>query len=144
MQAGAASTKLKFKREPSRRRSHTRRIHNASGDGPNKIEIQTQISAKTVAHAPHSLCKRCQKIRNPNTNQSEDGRTRAAFTMQAVAAPTKLKPRRESARRRSHTRRIHNASDGGPNKIETRTHISPKTVADAPHLQCKRWRPQEN
>ena len=43
-------------------------------------------------------------------NQPEDGRTRAPFTMQAVAAPTKLKPKRESARSQSHTRRIHNES----------------------------------
>ena len=43
-------------------------------------------------------------------NQPEDGRTRTAFTMQAVAAPTKLKSKRESARRQSHTRRIHNES----------------------------------
>ena len=82
-----------------------------------------------------------------------------------------FKPERESARRRSHTRRIYNASGGGPNKndiqprispkvlahaphhnasgggpsnIETQTRISAKTVAHAPQLQCERWRPQEN
>ena len=105
MEAMAAPTNLKPKRESARRRSHTRRIDNASGDGLKKIETQTRISPKNVAHAPHSQC--------------------------AVAARTKLKPKRESARRRSHTRRIHNASGGGPNKIETQTQISPKTVAHA-------------
>ena len=155
-----------------RRRSRMRRIHNESGGGTNKIKTQTRInpktvshahsqckrwrphkigtqtriSPKTVAHAPHSQCKRWrpQQNRNPNANQPEDGRTRAEFTMQAVAAPIQLKPRRESARRRSHTRRIHNASGGGLKKIETRTRISPKNVAHAPHSQCKRWRPQQN
>ena len=36
--------------------------------------------------------------------------------MQAVAAPTKLKSKRESARRQSHTRRIHNES-GVPSSL---------------------------
>jgi len=79
-----------------------------------------------------------------NANQLKDGRTHATFTMQAMAAPTNLKPKRESARRRSHTRRIHNASGGGAKKFQTQTRISPKTVEHAPHSQCKRWRPQEN
>ena len=87
---------------------------------PHKIGTQTRLSPKTVAHAPHSQCKRwrLQQNRNPIANQPEDGRTRAECTMPAVAAPTKLKPRRESTRRRSHTRRIHNASGGGLTKLK--------------------------
>ena len=81
MQAVAAPTKLKTTWKSSRRRSHRRRNDNASGRG-NKVETQTRINPKTVAHAPHSQCKR--------------------------QALTKLKPKRESARRRSHTQRIHN------------------------------------
>ena len=135
---------MKLKRESARRRSHTRRGYNASGGGPKKIETQTQISPTTLAHAPHLQCKRSrpQHTLNLNANQQEDDRTRAAFTMpavaalkklkpkrksdrrrshraaftvQAVAAPTKSKPKRNSARRRLNTRRIHNASGGGPN-----------------------------
>ena len=49
----------------------------------------------------------------------EGARARAACTMQAVAAPAKSKTKRNSARRRLNTRRIHNASGGGPNKIKT-------------------------
>ena len=91
MQAVAAPATLKPKRESARRRSHTRRSYNASGGGPKKIEIQTRISPKTLAHAPHLQCKRSrsQPNLNPNANQQEDDRTRAAFTMQAVAAPKK-------------------------------------------------------
>ena len=115
---GRCRESLKFKREPSRRLSQTRRIHNASGGCPKKIEIQTHISAKTFAHAPHSLCKRWRPEQNLNSNasQPEDGHTRAAFKMQALAA----------------------------HKIETKPRMSPKTVAHAPHSQCKRWRPQQN
>ena len=108
----AAPTKLKPKREPDRRQFHTRRIHNASRGGPTKLKLKQE--------------------------SVEGGCTSAAFTMQAVAAPTKLKTKRESSRRRSHTRRSDNASGCG-NKIETHTRISPKTVAHAPHSQCKRW-----
>ena len=139
-----------------------------------------------LRHAP-----RPQQKRNSHANQPESGRTRAAFTMQAEAAPTKLKPTQESATRWSHTRCIHNASDGGLKKIENanqlkdgRTHATftmqavsaakqlkykrksdrrrshraaftmqavaaptkskPKCTSDAPHSQCKRWRPQQN
>ena len=170
MQAVVAPAKVKLKRESARRRSHTRRGYNASGGGPKKIKTQTRISPKTLAHAPHLQCKRSRPQQNlkPNAHQLEDGRARAACTMQAVAVPKKLKPKRKSDRRRSHraafamqavapptkskpkrkstrrrlnTHRIHNASGGGPNKIETQTRISPKTVAHAPHSQCKRWRP---
>ena len=92
MQAVAAPTKMKPKRESARRCSHTRRTHNASGGGPSKIETQ-------------------------NKNQREDGHTRAAVRIEVMAAPRKLKPERESARRCSNTPRIYNASGRGPNKI---------------------------
>ena len=109
------------KRESAQKRSYTRRNHNASGGCPNKIQTQTR-----------------------NANPPEDGGTGAAFRMQAVMGPTKMTPKRGSARRQSHTRHIHNASRSGPNKIETQTQISANTVTPAPQLQCKRWWPEEN
>ena len=68
-----------------------------------------------------------------NMNLPKDGRMHVTFTMEAMAAPTNLKLKRESARRRSQTRRIHNASGGCPKKIAIQTHISAKTFAHAPH-----------
>ena len=145
MQAVAAPTKIETQTQIRPKTVASCRIHNASGGGPNKIETQTQLSPKTVEHASHSQCKRWrpQQSSNLNANPPEDGRTRSALTMQAVAAPTTFKPERESARRRSHTRRIDNASGGGPNKNETQTRISPKVLVRALHAQCKRWRPQQ-
>ena len=127
---------LKSKRESARRRCHTRGSYNASGGGPKKIETQTRISQKTLAHAPHFECKRSrpQQNLNPNANQQEtiahaphsqckrwrpqkmnpkrksDRRRshRAALTMQAVTAPQKSESKRNSARRRLNTRRIRN------------------------------------
>ena len=106
MQAVAAPRKMKPKRKSARGKLHTRRIHNASGGRPNKIKTQTRISPKTVAHAPHSQCDR--------------GRLHQ-------------KSKRKPFRRRSQTRRIHNASGSNPNNIEIQTQISSKTFAHAPH-----------
>ena len=144
MHAVAAPTTLKPKHEPVRRWSHTRCIDNVSDalppSHPQKKIMKARISPTTVARTPRSECKRWrrQQTSNSTATQPEDGRTRAAFTMQAVAAPTNLKPKRKSARRRSHTRRIYSASGSGLRKIETQTRISPKNVAHAPHSQCKR------
>ena len=92
MQAVAAPAKLKTKRESARRRSHTRRSDNESGRG-NKIETQTRINPKTVAHAPHSQYNRWR----PNKIE-----TKAQISPKTV----------------EYAPRIHNASRGGPNKIE--------------------------
>ena len=135
MQAVAAPTKIETQTQMRSKTVASCRIHNASGGGPNKIETQTQISLQTVEHAPHSQCKRWrpQQNQNSNANQPEDGRTRATFIMQSGATSTQSKSTREPSRRRSQTRRIHNASAGGPNKIEIRTQISAETCAHAPH-----------
>ena len=62
--------------------------------------------------------------------------------MKAMAAPTNLKLKRESARRRSHMHRIHNASGGGhKNKLKSNANQT-EDGRIVPHSQCKRWRPQ--
>ena len=59
-----------------------------------------------AAHRPRPTNYSSQlTMNNPHSSHGT-----SAFTMQAVAAPTKLKSKRESARRRSHKRRIYNAS----------------------------------
>ena len=85
-----------------------------------------------LEHAPHLQCKRSrpQQNINPNANQQEDDdRTCAAFTMPAVAAPKKLKPKRKSDRRLSHRAAFTMQAVAAPTKIETQTQIRPTTVA---------------
>ena len=133
---------LKSKRESARRRCQTRGSYNASGGGPKKIETQTRISQKTLAHAPHFECKRSRPQQNLNPNANQQGTIAHAPHSQCKRwRPPKNEPQTQIRPKTVASCRIHNASGGGPNKIETQTQIRPQTVEHAPHSQCKRWRP---
>ena len=58
MQAAAASTKLKAKRKSDRRRSHTRRIHNASGEPLSEAKKSIPIWRETFQQNLASVHKK--------------------------------------------------------------------------------------